>query len=68
MGLLKNKKKKIENDKELSEEELDEVKAGVSKPKDWCPKVEVSGKKSDELTLEELDEITAGVPQIDERE
>lgn len=68
MGLLKNKKKKIQNDKELSEEELDEVKAGVPKTENWCPKVEVSDNKSDELTLEELDEITAGVPQIDERE
>lgn len=68
MRFLKSKTKKIESDKELSEEELDEVKAGVPKRKEWCPKVDVSEKNTDELTVEELDKITAGLPKIEERE
>ena len=67
MGLLKGKNKKLEKDIELTEEELDKVTAGVPKRNDWCPKVEVSGKVSDELTEKELDQVRAGVPEIDER-
>ena len=67
MGLLKGKNKKTKKDIELTEEELDKVTAGVPKQKDWCPKVDVSGKVSDELTEEELDQVTAAVPEINER-
>ena len=67
MGILKGKNKKSERDIELTEEELDKVTAGTPKKNDWCPKVDVSGKVSDELSEEELDQVTAGVPHKDER-
>lgn len=73
MGLFSKKNKKNEPlknpkkvSKELSLEELDQVKAGTHRNTDWCPKVDVENLDKDKLTLEELDEVKAGVHFIDE--
>lgn len=73
MGLFSKRNKKNEPlknpkkvSKELSLEELDQVKAGAHRNTDWCPKVDVENLDNDELTLEELDKVKAGVHLIDE--
>ena len=73
MGLFSKRNKKNEPlkkpkkvSKELSLEELDQVKAGAHRNMDWCPKVNVENLDNDELTLEELDKVKAGVHFIDE--
>lgn len=76
MGLFSRKDKKTKTinnkerttDKELKEEELDKVTAGVPKNMDWCPRVNVNPREEGELTEEELDNVKAGMPIIEDEE